>query len=205
MVYNWRYLRCLIADGPEDVLDVEATIKQTADQGFFLAPVFQRQKRNYAHLLLLIDQNGSMTPFHHFTRDLVETAKYESSLNPERVDVAYFHNIPSDYVYQDIYLTKPIPLLEVMAKCDSNSSILIVSDVGAARGYLRLPRIREMTRVLRQFQRYTKAIALLNPMPPQRWIGSSAQVLQYLIPMFPLDDQGLSQAIDVVRGAVSKT
>jgi uncharacterized protein with von Willebrand factor type A (vWA) domain len=203
MAYNWRYLRRLIPNGPEDVFDVDATIKQTADQGFFLAPVFQRQKRNYANLLLLIDQNGSMTPFHHFTRDLVETAKYESTFNPERVYVAYFHNIPAEYVYQDIYLTQPIPLVEVMEKCDNNTSILIVSDAGAARGYRRLPRIRETTRVLRQLKLYTNALAWLNPMPSQRWLGSSAQVLQYLIPMFPLDDEGLSQAIDVVRGQIS--
>ncbi|MEA5537036.1 hypothetical protein [Crocosphaera sp. XPORK-15E] len=203
MAYNWRYLRRLIPDGPEAVFDVDATIKLTADQGFFLKPVFIREKRNNAHLLLLIDQNGSMTPFHHFTRDLVETAKYESTLSPERVDVAYFHNIPAEYVYQDVYLTQPMPLVEVMEKCDSNTSIIIISDAGAARGYRRLPRIRETTRVLRQLKRYTNEVAWLNPMPPERWEGSSAQVLQYLIPMFPLDDEGLSQAIDVVRGQIS--
>lgn len=200
MAYNWRYLRRLIPDGPEEVLNVEATIKKTANQGFFLSPVKERKKRNYAHLLLLIDQNGSMTPFHHFTRDLEETAREEGNLNPERVDIAYFHNTPTEYIYQDIYLTKPIPLVEIMEKCDNNTSILIVSDAGAARGYRRLSRIRETTRVLRQLKRYTNMIAWLNPMPPERWTGSSAQVLQYLIPMFPLDDEGLSQAIDVVRG-----
>lgn len=200
MAYNWRYLRRLIPDGPEDVLNVTATVEQTACQGFFLSPVKERQKRNDAHLLLLIDQNGSMTPFHRFTRDLVETARYEGNLNPERVDVAYFQNIPADYVYQDVYLTQPLPLVEIMEKCDNNTSILIISDAGAARGYRRLPRIQETTRVIRQLKRYTNAIAWLNPMPSQRWVGSSAQVLQYLIAMFPLDDEGLSQAIDIVRG-----
>ena len=94
MVYNWRYLRRLIPDGILDVLDINATIEQATHQGFYLSPVYRRRECNHAHLLLLLDQNGSMTPFHRFSRDLVETAIYESSLQPEKVNVFYFHNVP---------------------------------------------------------------------------------------------------------------
>ncbi len=62
MAYAWRYLRRPIADGPEDVPDVEATVARAAQQGFFLAPVYRRRERNHAQLLLLIDQGGSMVP-----------------------------------------------------------------------------------------------------------------------------------------------
>jgi uncharacterized protein with von Willebrand factor type A (vWA) domain len=85
MVYNWRYLRRPVPDGPQDVLDIAATVQQVARQGFYLSPVYKRRDRNDARLLLLVDQNGSMTPFHHFTCDLVETAKDESSLEPDHV------------------------------------------------------------------------------------------------------------------------
>ena len=203
MAYNWRYLRRLVPEGPAEVLNIPATVKQTAQQGFFLSPVKDRKKRNHAYLLLLVDQNGSMTPFHHFVRDLVETARYESNLDPERVDVVYFHNIPAENVYQDVYLTQPVPLADVLEKCNNNSSILIVSDAGAARGYRRLPRIQDTTRAIHQIKRSTQAIVWLNPMPSDRWIGSSAQVLQYIIPMFPLNNEGFAQAIDVVRGQIT--
>ncbi|NMF66983.1 VWA containing CoxE family protein [Brasilonema octagenarum UFV-E1] len=200
MVYGWRYLRQPIADGSLDVLDVNATIEQATRQGFYLAPVYRRRERNNAHLLLLLDQNGSMTPFHRFTRDLVETAIYESSLQPDKVSVFYFHNVPAASVYKDLYLTEPIKLQTVLETCDNQTSILIVSDAGAARGYRKLERIRATTSFLFQLKRHSSLIAWLNPMPEERWIGSSAEIIANLVPMYQMDNNGLSNAIDIVRG-----
>lgn len=203
MVYNWRYLRRPVADGPLDVLDVDATIEQATSQGFYLAPVYRREERNNAHLLLLLDQNGSMTPFHRFSRDLVETALYESPLQQEKVNVFYFHNVPGTSVYKDLYLTEPIALQTVLATCDNQTSILIVSDAGAARGYRELKRIRATTSFLFTLKRYTSLIAWLNPMPEERWLGSSAEIianLTNLVRMYEMDKTGLSNAIDIVRG-----
>lgn len=198
MVYSWRYLRRPILDGPEDVLDEQATVETVARQGFFLTPVYRRRERNAAHLLLLIDQDGSMTPFHRFTRDLVETAQYESSIG--QVDVGYFYNIPAKSVYRDPYLTQPVLLERVLATCDNNTSVFIVSDAGAARGYRRLERIRATTEVLFQIKQQTNLIAWLNPMPQERWVSTSAQLIAHLVPMYPMDNDGLSHAIDIVRG-----
>lgn len=198
MLYTWRYLRRSVADGPEDELDVMATVEQAAKQGFFLQPVYRRRETNQAHLLLLIDQEGSMTPFHRFTRDLVETAKYESNI--ERVDVGYFYNIPAESIYQDPHLTKPIPLKKVLAQCDSETRVLIVSDAGAARGYSRVERVRAITNVVFDIKQHTSSMAWLNPMPKERWSGTSAQILSYLVSMYPMDNEGFSQAINIVQG-----
>ncbi|MGK7899317.1 MAG: VWA containing CoxE family protein [Xenococcus sp. (in: cyanobacteria)] len=200
MVYSWRYLRRLVADGVEDVLDVTSTVEQVAKQGFFLQAVYRRRETNHAHLLLLIDQEGSMTPFHRFTRDLVETAKYESNI--ERMDVGYFHNIPAESIYQDSHLTQPIPLNNVLAQCDSETKVFIVSDGGAARGYRRMERVRAITEVLLDIKQYTKLIAWLNPMPKDRWESTSAQILSYLVPMFPMSQEGLFQAVNIVRSQI---
>ncbi len=200
LIYNWRYLRRPVADGTLNVLDVNATIEQVTREGFYLAPVYRRQERNDAHLLLLLDQNGSMTPFHRFERDLVETALYESCLEEEKVNVFYFHNVPAASVYKDVYLTEPIAIETVLASCDNQTSILIVSDAGAARGYRELKRIRATTSFLFKLKQYTSLIAWLNPMPEERWIGSSAEIIANLIPMYEMDNDGLSNAIDVVRG-----
>lgn len=200
MVYCWRYLRRPVADGPVDVLDEEATIAQATRRGFYLGPVYRRREQNHAHLLLLLDRNGSMTPFHRFTRDLVETARDESSLQPENVNVFYFHNVPATSIYKDLYLTKPIPLQTVLASCDNETSVLIVSDAGAARGYRKLERIRATTSFLFKLKRYTTLVAWLNPMPEARWIGSSAEIIANLVPMYEMDNDGLSNAIDIIRG-----
>ncbi|MBD2033830.1 VWA containing CoxE family protein [Leptolyngbya sp. FACHB-321] len=198
MIYNWRYLRRPVADGIPDVLDIQATVERAARQGFFLAPIYRRRERNDARLILFVDQNGSMMPLHRFTRDLVETAQFESSL-PQAM-VFYFHNTPADSVYRDVYLTKKVPLPQVLANCDSDTSVLIVSNAGAARGYRRLERIQATVEFLFHLKQYTTLVAWLNPMSIERWIGSSAEIIATLVKMYPMDNDGLSQAIDIIRG-----
>jgi uncharacterized protein len=202
MIYGWRFLRRVVDDGCKDVLDVAATIQATTDRGYYLAPVYRRRPRNAAKLLLIIDQNGSMMPFHRFTRDLVETAQGESPLAPENVSVFYFFNIPGTYLYRDIYLTDPILTSEILEQCDRDTSVLIVSDAGAARGYHRQERIQGTTRFLLRLRQRTDLVAWLNPLSRKRWTGSSAAILAYLLPMFQIDQQGFNDAIDVIRGAV---
>lgn len=200
MVYGWRFLQRPVADGRRTVLDLSATVQQVTEQGYYLAPVYQRQQRNGAQLLLLVDQNGSMMPFHRFTRDLVETAREESLLETENIQVCYFHNVPASHVYQDIYLTQPVAAKDVLGQCDGDTSVLIVSDAGAARGYRRQERIQDTTRFLLQLRKRTSLIAWLNPMSRKRWVGSSAEILAYLVPMFQMDRFGFVEAIDVLRG-----
>jgi uncharacterized protein with von Willebrand factor type A (vWA) domain len=198
MVYNWRYLRRPLPDGPADLLDVDATVYRAAQNGFYLAPVYRRRLRNHAHLLLLVDQGGSMTPLHRFTRDLVESAQHESDL--EAAEVFYFHNVPGESYYLNPRLTERLSAPQVLEMCDENTGILIVSDAGAARGQLHLPRVQATARFLAALKAYTPHIAWLNPMPRRRWADSSAQFIEGLVSMFPMDPDGMSAAIDALRG-----
>jgi uncharacterized protein len=201
MVYSWRYLRDPLPDGPADILDVAATVDQAVHQGAFFKPVYRRRIRNHAHLLLLIDQDGSMVPFHRFTRDIVDTARYESTLG--QVSVFYFHNISATKIYTDAHLTEPCALEDALSECSSDTSVLVISDAGAARGHLRSPRLLTTTELLSRLRRHTQRLAWLNPMPEERWAGTSAQIIAHLVPMFQMDPNGLSKAIDVVRGQPS--
>ncbi|NEO77608.1 VWA containing CoxE family protein [Moorena sp. SIO4G3] len=197
MVYSWRYLRRMVADGREDVLDVEGTIAKVCQQGFFLKPKYSRREQNHADLLLLLDQEGSMTPFHRFTRDLVETAQHDSNIH--RVRVGYFHNVPAEYLYKDPYLTEKVKFEWILADSDGDTSVLIVSDGGAARGDRRSERFSATAEVLWHIRQHTKLIAWLNPVPSERWQGSTAQFIAHLVPMYPLDPHGLNQAIAKIR------
>lgn len=198
MVYAWRFLRKPIADGPEDILDIKATIQKTAERGFYLNPIYRRRKTNHAHLILMIDQGGSMVPFHSFTRNVVETSQYESNI--KQVDVFYFHNVPTANVWLDPYMTKPIRTEEALTHFSSDTSYLVVSDAGSARGNRRIDRIRATTKFLSKLQQYTRLSAWLNPMPADRWLNTSAQIIAHFIPMFQVDPDDFSNAIDIVRG-----
>jgi uncharacterized protein len=198
MSYSWRYLRRMVADGPADVLDVRATVEHAARQGFYLAPIFRQRQLNHAHLILLLDQNGSMVPFHRFTRDVSETAVRESALT--QVEVYYFHNVAADHLYQDPYLTEQISWAAAMARWEGETSVLIVSDAGAARGFRRLPRIRATAEFLARLRQHTTLVAWLNPVPEARWPDTSAASIRQFVQMYQMDPDGFSSAIDVVRG-----
>lgn len=198
MIYAWRYLRRPLPDGPADVLDVRATVHRAARQGYYLAPVYRRRERNHAHLILLVDQGGSMAPLHRFTRDLVETVVNESTL--EAVETYYFHNVPVDSYYADSHLTVRISARDVLASCDGETSVLIVSDGGAARGARSLARMQATARFLAELKIHTTLLAWLNPLPPARWAGTTAQYIGAMVEMYPMDPDGLAGAIDVLRG-----
>jgi len=208
MAYGWRHLRLSQPDGPADLLDLTATIEQTARLGFYLSPVFRRRERNHAHLVLLVDQGGSMTPFHRFTRDLIETA-IEQIKPPESdddaqsspcVQVYYFHNQMADNLHRDPRLTDPVLVKDALARCDNESCILVVSDAGAARGYRRRERIRAAGAMVASLRQRTHLLAWLNPMPESRWRGASAEVIAELAPMFQMTPDGFGNAIDALRG-----
>jgi uncharacterized protein len=203
MAYGWRNLRRLRADGRLDVVDVPATIAQAARQGFYAAPVFKRRTTNHARLLLLIDRDGSMVPFHRFIRDLVQTAQEDCDLEQihlQEIQVAYFYNVPQEYVYADEHLTKPIELQPLLKWCDRETSVLIVSDGGAARGNRRIERIRATTKFLANLRTYTNLVSWLNPVPQERWESTSAELLAYIVPMEVMNEDGFKIAIDLVRG-----
>lgn len=201
MTYIWRYLRRPVNDGPLDVLNVSATVENAARRGFYFSAVYGRRTRNSSHLIILLDCGGSMVPFHRLTQGLVETAQEESELG--RVEVFYFRNVIGDFLYADSFLTKPLALAEALDDCGNDTSILLVSDGGAARGQRRTTRIRLTADFLFQLRARTQLIAWLNPFPEERWIRTSAQIISHFVPMFQMDEDGLSNAIDVLRGLPS--
>jgi len=67
-------------------IDIRDTVIDITKKGFFTQPIFTYPKTKYREIVLLIDQGGSMTPFHPFCRQLqqiYQTAKvYYFSINP---------------------------------------------------------------------------------------------------------------------------
>jgi uncharacterized protein len=198
--YGWQYLRRMRADGPMDVLDEVATVNQAARQGFFLAPEYQRRAVNHARLMILIDQQGSMVPFHRYSRDVAQTAQADGVL--AEVGIYYFRNVPGDFVFEDEHLTQPQALADVFEQCDRDTSVLVVSDAGAARGTRQMQRLRATIQFLARLKQHTEWISWLNPMPKSRWWGTSAEMLAGVVPMAAMDPAGFEAAIGDLRGLV---
>jgi uncharacterized protein len=140
----------------------------------------------------------SAAPFHSLTDDLLTTARQAPEI--EWVKARYFHDVVTETLYADHLLNDPLTLDEALAGCGPETSLLVISDAGAARGRLDSDRILATAEMIAILRRRSALLAWLNPMPPSRWLRNSAQVIQHLTPMFPLDQNGLTDAIKAVRG-----
>jgi uncharacterized protein len=94
----WRYLRRPVRQGVATELDIEATVAKIGGEGILLQPVMMPPRTNRTDLVLLIDQEGSMVPFHDLSRQLVETAERGGRLRT--TNVFYFHDYPDEYLYR---------------------------------------------------------------------------------------------------------
>jgi uncharacterized protein with von Willebrand factor type A (vWA) domain len=198
MKQSWRYLRRFIREGLPTELDVEATIHQIGSQGLLLKPVLVPRRVNRSELILLIDRDGSMQPFHALSERLVETAVQGGRL--ARADVYYFHNCPQKYLYHDPYHYKAEEVRDIFRCLRESTGVLICSDAGAARGGLNSRRLELTQEFLKDIKQYVRYVAWINPMPRSRWLGTTAGEIAELVPMFECNRQGLHEAISVLRG-----
>ncbi|MEG4285087.1 hypothetical protein QUB68_18335 [Microcoleus sp. A006_D1] len=201
MVQGWYNLKRSIRMGTRLELDVDATIEQTKRQGKLVLPVMSPRRLKYNSLLLLIDQRGSMQPFHVLSRQLVATAQQTGCLTSE--SCYYFHNYPHDELYCDSQFNTEIPLEQVIAGLSSQHTVvLIFSDAGAARRDYTPRRIRETQSFLERLKREVKTIVWLNPIPTKSaWEDTTAGEIakSKIMQMFPADSKGFQRAIEVLQ------
>ncbi|WP_341736630.1 hypothetical protein [Microcoleus sp. CAWBG640] len=199
MVQGWYNLRRSVRTGNKLELDVAATIEQIKSQGKFVLPVLKPRRLKYSSLLLLIDQKGSMQPFHVLSRQLVATAQQTGCLASQ--SCYYFHNYPNDELYCDSQFNTEISVEEVLAGLSSQHTVvLIFSDAGAARRDYIPRRIRETKDFLNKLKQEVKTIVWLNPVPKSAWEETTAAAIAKLnnIKMFAADSAGFQKAINIM-------
>jgi uncharacterized protein with von Willebrand factor type A (vWA) domain len=198
MAIVWRLLRRPQRDGPLVDVDVDGTIKEICQQGFLFAPVMQARYRNQAQLLVLIDSSSSMEPFAPLVDALL--ASIDRGGLAGRARRYFFRNCPVGYVSPHPGLTSPRLLRRVLAEEAAGTSILIVSDGGAARGAYRKARVTATATFLETLSTYTYRYAWLNPLPSDRWESTTAEDVAQLVSMSALSREGLIDAVNILRG-----
>lgn len=225
----WRRMRQPVRQGPLEELDLEGTIACRCQQGVASEIVLIPRRRNTARLLLLIDRQGSMTPFHQFVDEVAAAIQESGKL--ERVAVYYFHDVPAQgadqsvlaplseelfpqlddvlpdiqpsaqgLVFQEPTLLKPQALNEVLAEYADNAAVVIISDAGAAKEHDDILRVLDTVAFMKAVKTHTPRYVWLNPLPQASWAHSSASQIARYAPMFALDRSGLYQAVNVLRG-----
>jgi uncharacterized protein len=194
----WRHLRHPQRTGVLEDLDVEGTIDSICRTGIFIRPRLQARRRNQAKLVVLIDQQGSMAPFTPLVNALIESIERGGLLG--KVSLYYFHDCPEGFLYEHPSLTSPLSLEVVLNSQAKNNSVLIISDAGAACGYYDGTRLADTKAFIKTLGTYTYLYAWLNPMPPNRWLATTAEDIATIVPMFYLDKEGLNDAVNILRG-----
>ncbi len=194
----WRSLRRLVREGVPVELDVEATVAKMGRESILLEPVLMPPRSNRTDLVLMIDQEGSMVPFHELSRQLVETAQRGGRLRQTRG--FYFHDCPDEYLYHHPAMLNAQLIPEVLEEIGERAVVLIISDGGAARGNFDQDRVESTQVWIEQLQQSVCYFAWLNPMPNECWQQTTAGEIARLLPMFEMSRQGMNAAISVLRG-----
>ncbi len=195
---GWRFLRRRVREGTLEELDVAGTVEKNCRYGILPESVMMPRYTNQVKLVLLVDQGGSMVPFHHLSRQLIDKA--ERGGNIKQTSVYYFQNYPEKYLYSDPTRLKAQLITNFLESIDKKTSVLIVSDAGAARGNYNPERVEYTRKFIEQLQQSVNYYAWLNPMPNDSWQYTTAGKIARFVPMFEMSREGLSAAINTLRG-----
>ncbi len=198
MKQSWRYLRRMVREGPREELDILETVEKIGREGIVSDLVLVPRRSNQAELVMLIDQDGSMVPFHALSQQLIETAQRGGRLR--QAGIYYFHDYPRDYLYRDPARLEAQAISDILTAIGERVAALIVSDAGAARGNLDTERVMRTKEFIQQLGQSVRYYAWLNPMPHERWPGTSASEIAHWVPMFEMSRNGLDGAISALRG-----
>ena len=195
-----KSLRQFIRTGVEDELDLEKTIKATAQNAGDLEFIWSKSRKNAVKVLLLMDVGGSMDPYALLCSQLFSAA--HSSSHFKDFQYYYFHNCIYDNLYRDMERRDAVSTDHLLDTLESDYKILLVGDArmapyelterwGAIYYYERneIPGIARLQRIAEHF---THAV-WLNPEDQRFWIHPTVRAIGKLFPMFPLTLEGLEE------------
>ena len=198
-----KRLRKWARTGSPDELDLDATIRNTARQGY-LDIEMRPERRNSVSVLLLMDVGGSMDPHVKVMEELFSAARAEI----KNLEYYYFHNCPYEGLWKDNRRRRNdvIPTWDVLHKYPSEYKVIVVGDAtmspyeityagGSVEHWNEEPGGLWIQRFVEQFPNF----AWLNPVKSGAWeYTGSIQLIRELIGpdrMFEMTLEGLDGAM----------
>lgn len=197
-----RRLRRFARDGAQDELDIDATIRGTAKQGW-LDIHMRAERRNAIKLLLLLDVGGSMDPFVKLCEELFSAATSEF----KNLEFFYFHNCPYEGLWKDNRrrFAERTPMWDILHKFPHDYKVVYVGDAAMSPYEITHPggsveHFNEESGAVwlhRLCNTYPSSI-WLNPVPEKQWgYSQSTKIIKELMNgrMYPLTLAGLDDAM----------
>ena len=198
-----RRLRRFAREGSPDELDLDGTIKSTAENGGYIDIQMRPERRNAIKVLLLLDVGGSMDDHIRTLEELFSAARAEF----KHLEYYYFHNCLYERVWKDNRRrhAEVIATWQVLHTYGPDWKLVFVGDAtmspyevvypgGSVEHWNEEPGQVWMTRMLDHF----KHAVWLNPVPERHWrYTPSLEMLEQIMGrrMFPLTLAGLDRAM----------
>ena len=197
-----RRLRRFAREGAEDELDLDGTIRSTADKGYIDVKL-RPERRNAVKVLLFLDVGGSMDDHVRLCEQLFSAARGEF----KHLEHFYFHNFLYEHLWKDNSrrFAAVTPTERVLRTYGHDYRVILVGDAtmspyeisqpgGSIEHWNKEPGALWMERLCATFPR----LVWLNPEPAARWdYTPSVRMTRELVRerMFPLTIAGLDLAI----------
>ena len=198
-----RRLRQFVRQGADTELDLDRTIKATADNGGWLDIHMRPERHNKVKVLLFIDVGGSMNVHARTSEELFSAARGEF----KHLEYFYFHNCVYESVWKDNRRRhmERIATWEVMHTYPGDYKLIFVGDASMSPYELVYPggsvehwnEEAGQAWLRRLLDVYDSAI-WLNPEPENRWgYTESIEMVRQLTEdrMYPLTIKGLEQGM----------
>jgi uncharacterized protein with von Willebrand factor type A (vWA) domain len=196
-----KRLRRWVRDGAAEELDLDSTIRSTAEHGW-LDIQTRPERRNRVKLLMFFDIGGSMDDHVKVAEELFSATRSEF----RQLEYFYFHNCLYEGVWKDNLRRRAsvIPTEEVLRTYGPDYKVVFVGDAamspyeismagGSVEHWNREPGAVWLDRVTGHFRKW----AWLNPLPAEQWAytQSIAMIRQLFAgKMYPLTLGGLEAA-----------
>lgn len=198
-----KKLRKFARSGASEKLDINTTIRSTAQNGGLLDVHMEPERHNSVKVLMFFDIGGSMDEYIHTCEELFAAAHTEF----KHLEFFYFHNCLYEKVWKDNRrrYTETIDLEEVIRTFGRDYKVIFVGDAtmgpyeimypgGSVEHWNEKPGVDYMNRVIHHFDK----VAWLNPQPEQHWMyHHSIEIMKKIIAdkMYPLTVDGIGRAI----------
>ncbi|MEP6869334.1 MAG: VWA domain-containing protein [Novosphingobium sp.] len=197
-----RRLRRFAREGNAEELDLDATIRGTARQGW-LDIRMRPERHNAVKVLLFLDNGGSMDPHVKLIEELFSAATSEF----KNLEFFYFHNCIYEGVWKDNRRrrTERTDTWDILHKYGHDYKVVIVGDASMSPYEVSHPggSVEHMNPEagevwLQRIRNTYPATVWINPTPEQHWnYSQSTKLIKELMSgsMFPLTLAGLDDAM----------
>ncbi|NRA55117.1 MAG: VWA domain-containing protein [Gammaproteobacteria bacterium] len=202
-----RRLRKFARTGAADILDLDSTIKATANNAGYLDLKMVPERHNAVKVLMFFDVGGSMDPYIAQVEQLFSAASGEF----KHLEYFYFHNCVYESVWQDNQRrgVDRKEVWDIIRTYDKDYKVIFIGDAsmgpyeitypgGSVEHWNEESGQQWLSRLTNHFER----VIWLNPINEEHWrytlsIDYIKQLMQQQ--MFPMTVTGLEQAIKALQ------